>query len=103
MNQINLVNNEEEKADIVLFPSFFSFDFIQKERNSTPASQLKDDKLINIENIKNIFEEETLDLNEHVEEDNEKSLYFIKKQDNLDTESRSTENSSNFSLSLIHI
>ena len=98
MNQINLVNNEEEKADIVLFPSFFSFDFIQKERNSTPASQLKDDKLINIENIKNIFEEETLDLNEHVEEDNEKSLYFIKKQDNLDTESRSTENSSNFSL-----
>ena len=102
MNQLNIVNNDEEKADIALVPSFFSFDFIQKEINkkpySSPTPQFKDDKFLNIENIKNIFEEETLDLNEPVEEDNEKSLYFIKRQDNSDTESRSTENSSNFTL-----
>ena len=102
MNQLYIVNNDEEKANFALVPSFFSFDFIQKEINkkpySTPITQIKDDKLLNIENIKNIFEEETLDLNEPVEEDNEKSIYFIKKQDNLDTESRSTENSSNFTL-----
>ena len=114
MNQINLVNNEmnlnlNENSSIMLNSErnskkeyVYFKKYIRRNKkgilNTTPASQLKDDKLINIENIKNIFEEETLDLNEHVEEDNEKSLYFIKKQDNLDTESRSTENSSNFSL-----
>ena len=102
MNQLNIVNNDEEKADIVLFPSSFSFDFIQKEINKKPyptsITQFKEDKLLNLENIKNIFEEETLDLNELVEEDNEKFLYFIKRQDNLETEPRSTENTSNFIL-----
>ena len=100
MNQLDMFNNKEEQLKLALFPPFFSPDFIPKEINEKPypppINQIKEDKLLNFENMKNIFEEDTLSLNESVEEDNEKSVYFIKKQDNLDTESRSTENCSNF-------
>ena len=92
----NDFNNIEVDA---LSPLFFSSEYIPKEINEKQFSysntQIKDNKLLNFENIKNIFEEETLNLNKSEEEDCDKSVYFIKKQDNLDTESRSTENSTN--------
>ena len=92
----NDFNNIEVDA---LSQLFFSSEYIPKEINEIQCSysntQIKDNKLLNFENIKNIFEEETLNLNKSEEEDCDKSVYFIKKQDNLDTESRSTENSTN--------
>jgi hypothetical protein len=43
--------------------------------------------------MKTIFQEEAISLNESDDEENEVSIYFIKKKDNLETESRSTDNS----------
>jgi hypothetical protein len=45
--------------------------------------------------MKTIFQEEAISLNESDDEENGVSIYFIKKQDNLETESRSTDNSTN--------
>ena len=92
-NDFNIIEVEAS------FPIFFPSEFIPKEINEKQFSfsnnQINDNKILNIENIKNIFEEETLNLNKSEEEDCDKSVYFKIKQDNLETESRSTENSTN--------
>ena len=95
-------NNSEEKMNQnQKIPSYYE-EFIQKPFNEDFCKIYFNQQKNNIfifENIKNIFQEETLSLNESDDEENEKSIYFIKKQDNLDTESRSTENSTyNFGL-----
>ena len=81
----------------LLFTEFFK-DSFNPEFTENPFSQTKDG-ILTIEKIQNIFQEETMSLNESDDEDYESSLYFIKKQDNLETQSRSTANSTkNFSL-----
>jgi len=81
----------------LLFTEFFK-DSFNPEFTENPFNQAKD-SILTIEKIQNIFQEETLSLNESDDEDYESSLYFIKKQDNLETQSRSTANSTkNFSL-----
>ena len=83
----------------LLFIEFFK-DSFNPEFTENPFNQAKD-SILTIEKIQNIFQEETLSLNESDDEDYESSLYFIKKQDNLETKFRSTTNSTK-NLSLDH-
>jgi hypothetical protein len=91
-------NNSEEKMNPnQIIPSYYE-EFIQKPFNEDFCKIYFNQQKNNIfifENIKNIFQEETLSLNESDDEENEKSIYFIKKQDNLETQFRSTDNSTN--------
>ena len=101
--EIMFNNNSEEIINhnkiLPLFFSEFTQDPITLNLNQNSFNREKEDNILVVQNIKNIFQEETLSLNESDDEENEKSIYFIKKQDNLDTESRSTENSTyNFGL-----
>ena len=104
MDQINKImfnNKSKEKINIdeffpLLFPEYSPESIIQDPcQNSFNNNIINENILLPIENIKNIFQKESLDLNEADEEDTKMSLYFIKKQDNLETESRSTESSTN--------
>ena len=104
MDQINKImfnNKSKEKISIdeffpLLFPEYSPENIIQDPcQNSFNNNIINENILLPIENIKNIFQKESLDLNESDEEDTKMSLYFIKKQDNLETESRSTESSTN--------
>ena len=99
----NTKTNENSTSD-QFFPFIFSEripDELISEPEQSPFNinnnnKINENILLPLENIKNIFKEESLDLNESdEEEENQKSLYFIKRQENLDTESRSTENSTN--------
>ena len=100
MNQIIDNDVEEELNQNQFLPLFFkefSIETFQQNYWENSLNQIKDNNNneLFIEKIKNIFHEETLGLNESDDEDNNKSLYFIKKKDNLETESPSTENSTN--------
>ena len=104
MDQINKImfnNKSKEKINTdeffpFLFPEYSPENIIQDPcQNSFNNNIINENILLPIENIKNIFQKESLDLNEADEEDTKMSLYFIKKQDNLETESRSTESSTN--------
>ena len=92
------INNTDEKiSQSQIIPYCFE-EFIQKPLIQDFCQNCfnpQKNNILNFENMKNIFQEETLSLNESDDEYNEKSIYFIKKQDNLETESRSTENSTN--------
>ena len=91
-------NNSDEKISQNQIIPFFFEESIQKPFSQDSCQNCFNQQkniILNFENMKNIFQEETLSLNESDDEDNEKSIYFIKKQDNLETESRSTENSTN--------
>ena len=83
MNEKNtpLLNND--LTPDIKFNQFFSYD------NST---------IIPISKIETIFNKTQISLNESFEEENEDSIYFIKKQDTLDIESRSTDNTTNNSI-----
>ena len=101
MNQLNEImfgdNNEEKINPNEMFPLFAqefnkeSFDKGQFQNCVNP----KKTEIIAFEKMKDIFQEETLSLNESDDEENEKTIYFIKKQDNLETQFRSTDNSTN--------
>ena len=105
MDQINKImfnNKSKEKINIdeffpLLFPEYSPENIIQDpcQNSFNNNNIINENILLPIENIKNIFQKESLDLNESDEEDTKMSLYFIKKQDNLETESRSTESSTN--------
>ena len=91
-------NNSDEKITQNQIIPFFFEESIQKPFSQDFCQNCFNQQkniILNFENMKNIFQEETLSLNESDDEENEKSIYFIKKQDNLETESRSTENSTN--------
>ena len=91
-------NNSDEKINQNQIIPFCFEEFIQKPFGQDFCKNcfnLPKNNVLIFENMKNIFQEETLSLNESDEEENERSIYFIKKQDNLETESRSTENSTN--------
>ena len=96
--EIKFNHNPKETINLnQIIPLFFGD--IQKDSSSpefieNPFNEKKD-SIIAIEKIKNIFQEETLSLNESDDELNETSLYFIKKLDNLETESLSNANSTN--------
>ena len=108
MDQITQImqntKNNENSNSAQFFPFIFS-EYIpdniisepfQSPFNISNNNKINENILLPLENIKNIFKEDSLDLNESdEEEENQKSLYFIKRQENLDTESRSTENSTN--------
>ena len=104
MDQINKImfnNKSKEKINTdeffpLLFPEYTVENIIQDPcQNSFNNNIINENILLPIENIKNIFQKESLDLNEADEEDTKMSLYFIKKPENLETESRSTESSTN--------
>ena len=103
INQIIYNNKIEERINSSQFFPFISSEYtpdnILQEHSQSPFNsnnnKINENILLPIENIKNIFQKESLDLNESDEEDTKMSLYFIKKQDNLETESRSTESSTN--------
>jgi hypothetical protein len=100
MNQVDEIvfNKDEEKVNYAKISSFFAPEFISNEieiiqtLNSNDQSK---DKIFQIDNIKNIFDESCLTLNESDDEENEKSIYFLKKQDNFENDSRISENSTN--------
>jgi hypothetical protein len=93
-----LSNNSDEKITQNQIIPFFFEELIQKPFSQDFCQNCFNQQkniILNFENMKNIFQEETLSLNESDDEDNEKSIYFIKKQDNLETQFRSTDNSTN--------
>ena len=96
--EIMFNNNSEEIINhnkiLPLFFSEFTQDPVTLNLNQNSFNREKEDNILVVQNIKNIFQEETLSLNES-DDDSEKYIYFIKKQDNLETESRSTENTTN--------
>ena len=89
-------NNPQEKINLNqnTFFTEFTKDSQNPEFIENHFIQTKD-SIITVEKIKNIFQEETLNLNESDDDENDSSLYFIKKQDNLENESRSTAYSIN--------
>ena len=101
MNQlieIMFSNNNEEKINPnEIFPPFiqeFNKEALNQDQCQKSFNQTNNDIIV-FEKMKTIFQEETLNLNESDDEENGVSIYFIKKQDNLETESRSTDNSTN--------
>ena len=99
MNQlieIMFSNNNEEKINPnEIFPPFiqeFNKEALNRDQCQKSFNQTNND-IIAFEKMKTIFQEEAISLNESDDEENGVSIYFIKKQDNLETESRSTDNS----------
>ena len=94
-------NKPEEKIFSTAFSSLLCSEFLKDEINNifppTPNSDSKNNNF-SFDKMSNIFDEASLSLIELEEEENENSIYFIKKQDNFETESRSTLNSTNFIL-----
>ena len=100
MNQVDEIvfNKDEEKVNYAKISSFFIPEFISNEMEIIQTLNSNDqskDKIFQIDNIKNIFDESCLTLNESDDEENEKSIYFLKKQDNFEIDSRISENSTN--------
>ena len=100
MNQVDEIvfNKDEEKVNYAKISSFFIPEFISNEMEiiqTLNSNNQSKDKIFQIDNIKNIFDESCLTLNESDDEENEKSIYFLKKQDNFEIESRISENSTN--------
>lgn len=100
MNQVDEIvfNKDEEKVNYAKISSFFIPEFISNEMEiiqTLNSNNQSKDKIFQIDNIKNIFDESCLTLNESDDEENEKSIYFHKKQDNFEIESRISENSTN--------
>ena len=94
-------NKPEENIVSKQFSSLFGSEFLKDEINNIfPPIQNSDskNKFFSLDKMSDIFDEVSLSLNEVEEDENENSIYFIKKQDNFDTESRSTLNSTNFIL-----
>ena len=94
-------NKPEENIVSKPFSSLFGSEFLKDEINNIfPPIQNSDskNKFFSLDKMSDIFDEVSLSLNEVEEDENENSIYFIKKQDNFDTESRSTLNSTNFIL-----
>ena len=92
-------NKPEENIVSKPFSSLFGSEFLKDEINNIfPPIQNSDskNKFFSLDKMSDIFDEVSLSLNEVEEDENENSIYFIKKQDNFDTESRSTLNSTNF-------
>ena len=88
MNQIDEIvfNKDEEKVNYAKISSFLIPEFISNEMEIIQTLNSNDqskDKIFQIDNIKNIFDESGLTLNESDDEENEKSIYFLKKQDNF--------------------
>ena len=96
-------NKTEEKNFSKTFSSLLCSEFLKDEIindifPSIPNNELNN-KFFSLDKVSNIFDEVNLGLNklvEEEEEENENSIYFIKKQDNLETDSRSTLNSTNY-------
>ena len=91
-------NKPEEKIFSTAFSSIFSSEFLKDEINNIfPPNPNSDSKNNNFsfDKMSNIFDEASLSLIELEEEENENSIYFIKKQDSFETESSSTLNSTN--------
>ena len=103
INQIIYNNKIEERINSSQFFPFISSEYtpdnILQEHSQSPFNsnnnKINENILLPIENIKNIFKEDSIDLNESDDEEETQKLFFIKKQEKIETESRSTEISTN--------
>ena len=97
VNEIMLNNNEEiNLCSNSIFP-LINREYISKPYNNEISTELKNisNDNIFIPKLKNVFQDESLSLNESDEEDNDNSIYFIKSSNNFETISHSTENTTN--------
>ena len=93
----DIVSNYQKSSKDKYYTPFLFPDLIPDIKND---QTLQDDNstVIPISKIENIFIKPQINLNESFEEENDDSIYFIKKQDTSDIESRTTDNSTNNSI-----
>ena len=93
----DIVSNYQKSSKDEYYTPFLFPDLIPDIKND---QTLQDDNstVIPISKIENIFIKPQINLNESFEEENDDSIYFIKKQDTSDIESRTTDNSTNNSI-----
>ena len=93
----DIVSNYQKSSKDEYYTPFLFPDLIPDIKND---QTLQDDNstVIPISKIENIFIKPQINLNESFEEENDDSIYFIKKQDTSDIESRITDNSTNNSI-----
>ena len=84
-------NNEEIDINTIAIPPLSFIEYFPKsfDIKQLPDSNTKDN-IFFIENVKNIFNQESLSLKEIDEEYKDDSIYYVKKIDNSDIDSRST-------------
>ena len=84
-------NNEEIDINTIAIAPLSFIEYFPKtfEIKQLPDSNTKDN-IFFIENVKNIFNQESLSLKEIDEEYKDDSIYYVKKIDNSDIDSRST-------------
>ena len=85
-NEQKFILNESENEKII---PFINSDYINEIKTEQLFSEEKP-AIISISNIENIFKNAQINLNEALEEENDDSIYFLKKQENYDSESHST-------------